>query len=177
MSLERIAAGMERVASILRKRPSAAVQDDAEASADWARGLHVVARHPGGIAVETDMPAELGGTGEAVSPGWLVRAGAASCAVTRIVMSAAAQGIPLESVNATMSSRSDTRGLLGMRDSADAAFFAGPTDLRMQVRVVAPGVPYATIARIVEESCRSSPVSAALQTALTVEVELLPAER
>lgn len=175
MSLERIAEGMERVASVLRKRPSAAVQDDAEAIAHWGGGLRVTARHPGGTEVDTDMPPELGGTGEAVSPGWLVRAGAASCAVTRIVMSAAAEGIPLESVNATMSSRSDARGLLGMRDAADTPFFAGPTHLRLKVRVVAPGVPHATIARIVEESCRSSPVSAALQTALTVEVELLPA--
>lgn len=177
MSLDRIADGMERLASVLRKRPSLAMQDDAAAMAEWGGGLHVTTRHAGGHQVDTDMPAELGGTGESVSPGWLVRAGAASCAVTRIVMSAAAEGIPLESVSATMSSRSDARGLLAMPDATGAACFAGPIDLRLQVRVVAHGVPHATIARIVEESCRSSPVSAALQTALAVQVELLPQER
>jgi uncharacterized OsmC-like protein len=172
MSMEPIATALERVASVLRKRPSAAVSDDAPAVARWDGGLRVTARHPAGTEVATDMPAELGGAGESASPGWLVRAGAASCAVTRIVMAAAAEGVALESVDATMSSRSDVRGLLGMQDADGAAVFPGPSNLRLEVRVSAPGVPRATIERLVEESCRCSPVGAALQAALPVQVEL-----
>lgn len=172
MSMEQIADAVERVASVLRKRPSAAVSDDAPAAAHWDGGLRVTARHAAGTQVTTDMPSELGGTGESVAPGWLVRAGAASCAVTRIVMAAAAQGVALESVDATMSSRSDVRGLLGMQDAEGAAVFPGPSNLRLQVRVRAAGVPRATLERLVQESCRCSPVSAALQAALPVQVEL-----
>jgi uncharacterized OsmC-like protein len=172
MSMEQIADAVERVASVLRKRPGAAVKDDAAAVAHWDGGLHVTARHPTGKQVTTDMPAELGGSGESVAPGWLVRAGAASCAVTRIVMAAAAEGVVLESVDATMSSRSDVRGLLGIPDAEGADVFPGPANLRLQVRVSAPGVPRATIERLVQESCRCSPVSAALQTALPLQVEL-----
>lgn len=171
MSMERIAGAMERVAAVLRKRPAAAVSDDSAAGARWEGGLRVTTRHPSGTQVATDMPPELGGAGEAVTPGWLVRAGAASCAVTRIVMAAAAERIALESVDATMSSRSDVRGLLGM-DVEGTAVFPGPTDLRLHVRVSAPGVPRATIERLVQESCRCSPVGAALQAALPLQVEL-----
>jgi len=170
MSLQRIAEAMERLAAVLRRRPALAVQDDAPAVAVWEGGLRVTAQHPGGAQVVTDMPQELGGNGDAVSPGWLVRAGAASCAVTRIVMSAAEQGVQLDTVRATMRSRSDARGLLGMRDSAGEAFFAGPTDLQIQVQITARDVPDTTLARLVEESCRCSPVNAALETALSVDV-------
>jgi uncharacterized OsmC-like protein len=173
MSLERIAEAMERVAAVVGKRPSVAVQEDAPARASWQGGLRVTATHPAGPQVTTDMPPELGGAGGAVSPGWLVRAGAASCAVTRIVMSAAAQGIALERVEATMGSRSDARGLLGLPDEAGADVFPGPSDLRLQVRVVAPGVPRHTLEALVAQSCRQSPVSAALETALPVQVELV----
>lgn len=173
MSLERIAEAMERVAAVLRKRPSIAVQDDAPATASWHGGLRVTVSHPAGPQVTTDMPPELGGGGEAASPGWLVRAGAASCAVTRIVMSAAVQGIALERVEATMGSRSDARGLLGLPDEGGADVSPGPSDLRLQVRLVAPGVPREALEALVAQSCRQSPVNAALETALPVQVELV----
>lgn len=173
MSLERVAEAMKRFTVVLCKRPSIAVQDDAPATASWQGGLRVTASHPAGPQVTTDMPPELGGAGGAASPGWLVRAGAASCAVTRIVMSAAAQGIALERVEATMGSRSDARGLLGLPDEAGAEVSPGPSDLRLQVHVVAPGVPRDILEALVAQSCRQSPVNAALETALPVRVELL----
>jgi uncharacterized OsmC-like protein len=60
------------------------------------------------------MPSEVGGSGDQVTPGWLFRAGLASCAATRIAMAAAAEGIELATLEVRASSRSDTRGLLGM---------------------------------------------------------------
>ncbi|MEO8486640.1 MAG: OsmC family protein [Betaproteobacteria bacterium] len=50
------------------------------------------------------MPAELGGNGDRVSPGWLFRAGIASCAATAIAMRAAAEGIGIEDLEATVES-------------------------------------------------------------------------
>lgn len=173
MSLEHVAQAMERVAAVLRKRPSAAMKDDAPATASWQGGVRVTASHPAGAQVTTDLPPELGGAGSGVPPGWLVRAAAASCAVTRIVMSAAAQGIALERVEATMGSRSDLRGLLGVPGEDGADVSPAPFDLRLQVHVAAPGVPRDTLEALVANSCRHSPVNAALETALPIRVELV----
>ena len=62
----------------------------------------------------TDMPAELGGAGDQVTPGWLFRAGMAACATTSIVLMAAADGIELAALEVRVDSHSDVRGLPGM---------------------------------------------------------------
>ena len=71
------------------------MHDDAPATARWRGGTRVVTSHANGIEIPTDMPGELGGSGDRVTPGWLFRAGLASCAATRIAMGAAAEGIEL----------------------------------------------------------------------------------
>jgi len=59
---------------------------DRPATARWERGTRVVASHANGAQMATDMPNELGGTGDGVTPGWLFRAGLASCAATSIAL-------------------------------------------------------------------------------------------
>ena len=93
MTMERIAAAIHRVESILKRRPTTAVHEDAPAIARWQSGTRVVSEHPNGASVATDMPSELGGTGDLVTPGWLWRAALGSCLTTRIVMAAAAEGM------------------------------------------------------------------------------------
>lgn len=105
---------MRRASTVLRRRPDAGLSDDAPASARWDGGTRVTTGHANGTQVLTDMPTELGGGGGLVTPGWLVRAGLASCAVTGIAMAAAAEGIELTSLEALASSRSDLRGAFGM---------------------------------------------------------------
>ncbi|RZL32350.1 MAG: OsmC family peroxiredoxin, partial [Rubrivivax sp.] len=131
MALHQIAAALERVAAVMRKRPDLALHDDTPARVRWEGGLRVAAVHDNGLRIETDMPRELGGSGEGGTPGWLLRAGTASCAVTCIVMNAAAQGVELLALDAWVSSRSDTRGLLGLAGEDGQAVAAAPVAMTL----------------------------------------------
>ena len=86
------------------------MHDDAPATARWQGGTprrHV--SHADGTQVPTDMPAELGGSGDQVTPGWLFRAGLASCAATSIVLAAAAEGIELDRARGARRAAARTR--------------------------------------------------------------------
>ncbi|MDM0018142.1 OsmC family protein [Variovorax saccharolyticus] len=176
MAAEEIAAAWRRAESVLQRRPESGLHDDSTATARWDGGLRIAASHANGAQMLTDMPVELGGTGDRVTPGWLLRAGVASCTATRIAMSAAAQGIALRSLEVSTSSRSDLRGLLGMADADGAPVGAGPRDVEMRVRIAAPGVSDERLRALVEESCRCSPMACALQDAvpLALHIELEP---
>jgi len=93
MAKEDIAAAVQRVESVLQRRPATGIHDDAPATARLQSGLRVIASHANGTQMPTDMPSELGGSGDRITPGWLFRAGLASCLTTRIAMGAAAEGI------------------------------------------------------------------------------------
>ena len=108
MTTRQVAAAMERVHSVLLRRPETGIHDDAPATAAWQGATRVVARHANGTTVPTDMPTEVGGTGDQVTPGWLFRAGVASCTATSIAMSAAAEGIELDRPRGAVDSRTDT---------------------------------------------------------------------
>jgi len=175
MTTKEIAAAARRVESVLRRRPEAGIHDDAPASARWDGGLKTVVTHVNGFQLETDMPEELGGRGRDVSPGWLLRAGLASCAATRIAMAAATEGIALSALELTASSCSDTRGMLGMTDADGAPVSAGPREMHLHVRICALSVSSERLKLLVEDSHRCSPVSCAMQetipVALNIEVE------
>jgi uncharacterized OsmC-like protein len=175
MTTQEIAAAMQRFESVLRRRPESGIHDDAPASARWDGGLKVVASHANGFQLETDMPQELGGGGQGVTPGWLLRAGLASCAATRIAQAAATEGIALHALELTARSRSDARGLFGMTDGGGAPVSAGPCEVHLHVRIRASGISKERLRLLVERSHQSSPVSCAMQekipVALHIEVE------
>ncbi|HUE09319.1 MAG TPA: hypothetical protein VMQ54_00200, partial [Steroidobacteraceae bacterium] len=110
MASQEIAAAMQRVESILTRRPEVGLHDDEPATARWQGGARVASSHANGTLLLTDMPTELGGTGDQVTPGWLFRAGLASCLATRIAMGAAAAGFELTLLEVLAGSRSDARG-------------------------------------------------------------------
>ncbi len=174
MTTERIAAAMERVQTILRRRPETGLHDDAPATAAWQGDTRVVVDHGNGTRLPTDMPSELGGSGDLVTPGWLFRAGLASCATTSIALKAAAQGIELGALEVRVSSRSDTRGLLGMADDGGEPVSAGPREVTMSVRIAAPGVAPERLRELVEEACRCSPIPNAVEraTPLALRIDL-----
>lgn len=172
MAATDIAAAVQRVESVLRRRPEVAIHDDAPAHSRWAGGLQVTTRHANGMQVATDMPTELGGGGDGVTPGWLLRAALASCAVTRIVMAAASEGITLASIEARALSRSDARGLLNLPDGNGAAVSAGPSDVQLCVRLSAPGVPAPRLRALVQSCSSCSPVGSALQEAIPVMLQI-----
>jgi uncharacterized OsmC-like protein len=172
MAIEDIAAAVQRVESVLKRRPATGIHDDAPATARWQTGLRVVASHANGTQLLTDMPAELGGSGDLVTPGWLFRAGLASCFATRIAMGAAALGIELTLLEVLASSRSDTRGVFGMADASGEPVGAGPRDVQLLVKIAAPGVSADRLQSLVEDSNQCSPVSAAVRDAVSVALRI-----
>src|ERR1700722_2875674 len=106
MTMHAISTAIARVTAILQRRPEFGLHNDAPAIARWESGLRVVSGHENGTQVVTDMPIELGGGGNLVTPGWLMRAGLASCAVTSIAMTAAAEHIELTALEVSARSRS-----------------------------------------------------------------------
>ncbi len=172
MAAKDIAAAMQRVESVLKRRPAAGIHDDAPATARWQTGMRIVASHANGTQMSTDMPTELGGSGEQVTPGWLFRAGLASCCATRIAMGAAAEGIELAKLEVLASSRSDTRGLFGMADVSGEPVGAGPRDVQLVVRISALGVSAQRLRTLVEDCNRCSPISAALRDAVPLALQI-----
>lgn len=172
MTREDIATAVHRVQSVLQRRPATGIHDDEPATAHWQSGLRVVASHADGTQMVTDMPTELGGSGDRVTPGWLFRAGLASCLTTCIAMDAAAEGIDLATLEVKVGSRSDLRGLLGMIDGTGAAVGAGPNEIQIHVHVSAAGVSAERLRLLVEHSNRCSPISAAARDAVPIALHI-----
>ena len=171
-TLQPVGTAVQRVRSVLKRRPEAAVHADAPATARWQGGTRVVTSHADGAHVLTDMPAELGGTGDQVTPGWLFRAGLASCATTSIVLAAAAEGIELAALEVWVGSRSDARGLLGISSDAGQPVYAGPSDMQLQVRIDAPGVAPDRLRALVENAVSCSPVPCLVRHATALALHL-----
>jgi uncharacterized OsmC-like protein len=172
MRAHEIAAALHRVEAVLQRRPDKGLHDEAPATARWQGGTRVVASHANGAQMATDMPAELGGAGNDVTPGWLFRAGFASCTATCIAMSAAARGIELTSLEVRATSRSDLRGLFGMADASGEPVPAGPRDIRLVVKIAARHADAQQLRNLVEESYCCSPISSAVRGALPVELDI-----
>lgn len=172
MSLERTAESVRRVQVILQRRPEFAIHDDAPAAARWAGGTRVVSEHANGKQVITDMPAELGGSNDELTPGWLLRAGLASCAASSIVLAAAAAGITPSRLEVAATSRSDARGLFGLPGVDGEPVDPGPGDVRLLVRIAAPGVATETLRTLVEGALRCSPVPRALSQATPLALHI-----
>ncbi len=170
MTTQHIAAALQRVEAVLQRRPETGLHDDAPATAHWEGNSRVIASHANGTQLVTDMPIELGGTGDQVTPGWLFRAGVASCSATSVALAAAADGIALSVLAVRVTSRSDTRGLLGMADASGTLVGAGPFDMQLQVRIAAPGVAAAQLRALVERGCRCSPIPNAVSHATPLEL-------
>jgi uncharacterized OsmC-like protein len=168
-----IATAWRRVERALRRRPDTGLHADAPAKAHWTGGTKVVSTHANGAEFLTDMPAELGGDGTGVTPGWLLRAGLASCAATRIAMTAAVEGIELRTLEVIASSHSDVRGLLGMTDADGKRITAGPRDVQLYVRISATdGASAQRLRALVERSNACSPVSCAMQDPIAIELHV-----
>ena len=172
MASSDIAAALARVKAVLRKRPLAGIVDDAAAVYSWRGGMRVVTQSAAGAQAITDMPVELGGSGDQPSPGWLLRAALASCAVTRIAMAAAEADIDLHTLEASAHSRSDGRGLLGLPDTDGTPVSVGPGEVTMRVRIGATGVAPERLRELVDQAIALAPVSQALARPLAVALQV-----
>jgi len=166
MPVSSISAAVQRVENTFAKKPGLALQADSAAHAVLTGGLAIEVRHPAGHVIRTDMPAALGGGGDEVVPGWLLRAALASCAATVIAMRAERLGIRLDQLEVSANSRSDSRGLLGL----DPAVPPGPLEVDLHIHVTAEGVSPRALAELVAWADEHSPVTDALRRALQVGV-------
>jgi uncharacterized OsmC-like protein len=172
MATRDLAAALQRVETVLLRRPETGLHDDAPAMARWDSGTRVVASHANGTQMTTDLPTELGGTGDRITPGWLFRAGLASCAATTIAMAAAREGVTLTALELQADSRSDTRGMLGMPGVDGHTVPATPGDVQLRVRISAPGVPAERLRALVEQGLRCSPIPCVVQSAVSLAVHI-----
>ncbi len=164
-----IADAVERATAYLREHPSEASYRDSEARARLTDGLRVEVTGPGGERTTTDMPSGIGGSASAPSPGWYMRAAAASCVAALIGIRAATLGIELApgSVEVTVDSASDDRGILGIDDSISA----GALSLKVVVAITADaGRPaLEALARWALNHC---PVTDTIQRSVPIELEV-----
>lgn len=164
MGAEQIRQAIETATDYLSQHPDDARSTDSAATATIVGGLVVQVTGPGGASITTDMVSSVGGTATAPSPGWLLRAAEASCVTTLIAMRAATLGIELDTLEVTVDSESDDRGLLGIDDAVPA----GPLSGRVLVRLTAAGADAATLEEIAHWGVKHCPVCDALERAVPV---------
>jgi len=167
-----VRAALQRVETVLRRRPDMGLHDDAPATVRWSAGTRVVARHANGTEIPTDMSAELGGSGALVTPGWLFRAGLASCAATCIAMKAAALRVELSSLEVQATSRSDVRGFLALQDADGRDVAAGPMDVALAVRIGAHGIDPTDLCALVDAALATSPIPVAVRSATPLALSI-----
>ncbi len=166
MGIEQIRTAIEAATTYLGQNPADARSTDSVATATMVDGLVCRVTGADGASVTTDMVPSVGGTASAPSPGWLLRAAEASCVATLITMRAAVLGIVLETLEVTVDSESDDRGLLGIADDVPA----GPLSGRVRVRLRASGVDEATLTEIARWGVKHCPVCDAVERAVPIEV-------
>jgi uncharacterized OsmC-like protein len=167
MSIDHIRRSLETVRAQLSAHPEEARYTDKAATATVEAGLRCRARGPDG-AVVTDMAPAVGGGGSAPSPGWLLRAALATCDATTIAMRAAELGVELSTLEVTVDSESDDRGLVGMDDRIPA----GPLRIRTRIRIGAPGVAAERLRELVEWAEAHSPVADAVRRVVPARTEI-----
>jgi transcriptional regulator with XRE-family HTH domain len=129
MTQSDIAAAIGAARSYLTANPAEARYRDAPATARIEDGLRIRVEGRDGEALVSDMVTGVGGGGTAPSPGWLFRAAYASCIATLIAMRAAERGVDASTLEVTVDSESDDRGILGI----DEGVPAGPLGMRVAI--------------------------------------------
>jgi uncharacterized OsmC-like protein len=152
----------------LTEHPDEARYRDSMAVAHAGPSLLVSVTGPGGESATTDMPTGIGGTATAPSPGWLLRAAAASCVASLVVIRAAAAGIELNGVDVEVDSESDDRGILGLDD----AIPAGALSMRVAVTIDAPTADATAREQLARWAVGHCPVTEGMGRAVPLELEI-----
>jgi uncharacterized OsmC-like protein len=163
-----ISDAVAKASAYLADHPDEARYRDSSARARVESGLVVSVTGPGGESMTTDMPAGIGGTAIAPSPGWFLRAAAASCVASLITIRAAATGVTLGSVEVEVDSESDDRGILGL----DPAIPAGALSTRVVVSIDAPGPDRKTVEDIVAWAVEHCPVTDTISRSVPLALEV-----
>lgn len=171
MASDTIRKAIQSASAYLADHPEEARYVDSPAVATVVEGLVIRVTGPSGATITTDMVPSVGGTASAPSPGWLLRAAEASCVATLIAMRAAMLDITLDSLEVTVDSESDDRGILGVDEDVPA----GPLSGRVAVRLTAAGIDPATLEDVARWGVKHCPVCDALERAVPVTIEVATA--
>lgn len=131
MTNERARDAIEQLSAAIASDANKARARNVPATARLVDGLKCEVTGPQGQRLQTDMPPAVGGHGSAPNPGWLLRGALASCTASVIAMRAARLGIALETLEVTVDSDSDLRGILGL----DEKVAAGQSAVRTIVKI------------------------------------------
>lgn len=171
MSAASIREAIEKTSQVLTEQPEKARSKNAPATARLLEGLRCEVTGPNGETSRTDMPPPMGGSASAPNPGWLLRAALASCTATTIAMRAAKLGLSLTTLEVTVESHSDNRGILGLDDKIPA----GLSSLATRVKIGASDASADQLRELAEWGDRHSPVActARIPPAYALEVEVV----
>jgi hypothetical protein len=91
-----------------------------------------------------------------------------------IAMVAATEGIELDELEVHAHSKSDARTLVGVTQSDGSPVYAGPSDMRLSVRISAPGVAPERLRALAEEGLRRSTIFNVLPnvTPATIDIDV-----
>ena len=131
MSNPAVRDAIEKLSPVITADPAKARARTAPATARLGAGLRCEVTGPRDERIATDMPPAMGGQGAAPNPGWYMRAATAACTTTAIAMRAARLGIALTTLEVTVETDSDHRGLLGLDDKVLAGFAAMRTKVKI----------------------------------------------
>jgi uncharacterized OsmC-like protein len=168
MSIEHIQESVKGVIQYYTENPDKAVSEDKVATAVVEDGLRCKATGPNGWELVSDMSKGIGGDATAPTAGWLMRAALANCDATMIALRAAELGIELSTLEVTVGSTSDDRGLVQIDDS----IHAGPLNVWVQVKIGAKDASEENLRDIVRWVGKHSPVGDAISRAVPLEVKV-----
>ena len=168
MSIENIRNSIEGTISYLKANPEKALKKVTAATAVLEKGLKVRTVGPENEVIISDMPPTVGGEGSAPTPGWFMQAALATCNATGIAMKAAREGIELNTLEVSIDTESDTRGIFGIQESIKV----GPLNMRTRVRIGAEGVSEEKLHEIVKWNEKHSWCGNAICRSVPLETEI-----
>ena len=168
MSIENIRNSIEGTISYLKANPEKAFKKVTAATAVLEKGLKVRTVGPENEVIISDMPPTVGGEGSAPTPGWFMQAALATCNATGIAMKAAREGIELNTLEVSIDTESDTRGIFGIQESITV----GPLNMRTRVRIGAEGVSEEKLHEIVKWNEKHSWCGNAICRSVPLETEI-----
>lgn len=168
MSNTSVRNAIEGLGAALLAQPEKARAKNAPATARIVEGLQCRISGPHGELLTTDMPPAMGGNASGPNPGWLLRSALASCTATVIAMRAATLGVALSTLEVTVESESDNRGILGLDESVSA----GLGSVRTRVRIEAPEATSEQLREIVTWADAHSPVGCTLRQSPAYSLEI-----
>ena len=171
MPITSIREALENLSRLITEQPEKARAKNVPATARLLEGLRCEVKGPNGETAHTDMPPAVGGAASAPAPGWLLRASLASCTATTIAMRAAKLGVSLTSLEVTVESSSDNRGMLGLDDKISA----GLSPITTRVKIGASDVPADELRKLAEWGDDHSPIACTTRSSpnYSLEVEIV----